>query len=103
MAFEGDVKDFGLSEILQLISVQQKSGMLLVNCEEKMAIFFRDGMLISTRDRRDRTRDPLKDYLLRYGFLSRSEMNSLQQIQTETKLDLTEIMLSEKYFSEDFL
>ncbi len=103
MAFEGDVKDFGLSEILQLISVQQKSGMLLVNCEEKIAIFFRDGMLISTRDRRDRTRDPLKDYLLRYGFLSRSEMNSLQQIQTETKLDLTEIMLSEKYFSEDEL
>ena len=103
MAFEGDVKDFGLSEIFQLISVQQKSGMLLANYESKIAIFFRDGMIISTRDRRDRTRDPLKDYLLRYGFLSRSEMNNLQQIQIETKLDLTEIMLSEKYYSEDEL
>ncbi|MCD6379087.1 DUF4388 domain-containing protein [bacterium] len=103
MAFEGDVKDFGLSEIFQLISVQQKSGMLLVNCEKKIAIFFHDGMIVSTRDRRDRTRDPLKDYLLRYGFLNRSEMNNLQQIQIETKLDLTEIMLSEKYYSEDEL
>ncbi|HMA77364.1 MAG TPA: DUF4388 domain-containing protein [Candidatus Krumholzibacteriaceae bacterium] len=103
MAFEGDVKDFGLSEILQLISVQQKSGMLLVKCKEKVAIFFREGEIISTRDRRDQIRDPLEEYLIRYGFLGKSEMQSLKRIQTETKLDLTDILLSEKYYSEDEL
>ncbi|MDZ7860904.1 MAG: DUF4388 domain-containing protein [Candidatus Krumholzibacteriota bacterium] len=103
MAFEGDVKDFGLSEILQLISVQQKSGMLLVKCKEKVAIFFREGEIISTRDRRDQTRDPLEEYLIRYGFLSESEIKSLKRIQAETKLDLTDILLSEKYYSEDEL
>ncbi len=103
MGFEGDVKDFGLSEIFQLISVQQKSGVLLVTGEEQMAVYFREGMIISTRDRRNRGNDPLKDYLLRYGFLSREEMNNLQHIQSETKLDLTEILLSEKYFSKDEL
>lgn len=103
MALEGNVKDFGLSEIFQLISLQKKSGMLSVTGEENMVIFFRDGAIISTRDRRNRARDPLKDYLLRYGFLSRDDMNQLQQIQAETKLDLVELLLTEKYFSEDEL
>ena len=30
MALEGNVKDFGLSEILQLIALQKKSGMLSI-------------------------------------------------------------------------
>lgn len=103
MGFEGDVKDFGLSEIFQLIAVQQKSGMLLVTGEEKITVFFREGMIISTRDRRDNVRDPLKDFLLKYGFISREEMSNLLQIQQETKMDLTDILISEKYFSEDEL
>ncbi len=103
MALEGNAKDFGLSEIFQLISIQQKSGMLSISAEESMAIFFREGMIISTRDRRNRTRDRLKDYLLRYGFIERDEMNNLQQIQTESNMDLTDILLSEKYFSKEEL
>ncbi len=103
MAFEGDVKDFGLSEIFQLISLQQKSGLLSISGKDHVAVFFRDGTVISTRDRRNRARDPLKDYLLRYGFIGRTEMNNLQQIQAETNLDLTDILVSEKYFSEDEL
>ncbi len=103
MALEGNAKDFGLSEIFQLISIQKKSGMLSIAAGENIAIFFQDGMIISTRDRRNRSKDPLKDYLLRYGFISRDEMNSLQQILSESNLDLTEILLSEKYFSEDEL
>jgi len=103
MGFEGDVKDFGLSEIFQLISVQQKSGMLLVSGEGNMAVFFREGMIISTRDRRNRTHDPLKEYMIRYGFLSRNVLNKINRIQEESKLDLTDILISEKYFSEDEL
>ncbi|MBN2070666.1 MAG: DUF4388 domain-containing protein [Candidatus Krumholzibacteriota bacterium] len=103
MALEGNAKDFGLSEIFQLISIQKKSGMLSVNADSNAAIFFKDGLIISTRDRRNRSKDPLKDYLLKYGFISRDKMNNLQQIQSESNMDLTEILLSEKYFSEDEL
>ena len=101
MALEGNAKDFGLSEILQLIALQKKSGMLSVTGEDSIVIFFKEGEIISTRDRRNRAKDPLKDYLLRYGFISRDEMNKIQHIQAETNLDLTDILLSEKYFSED--
>ena len=103
MALEGNAKDFGLSEIFQLIAIQKKSGVLTITGEDTMAIFFRDGKLISTRDRRNKTRDPLKDYLLRYGFIGRDDMNRAQQIQAETNMDLTEILIQEKYFSEDEL
>lgn len=103
MALEGNVKDFGLSEIFQLISIQKKSGMLSISGEENMAVFFEDGMVISTRDRRSKTRDPLRDYLLRYGFLGRDEMNTLQHIQAGSGMDMTDILLQERYFSEDEL
>jgi len=103
MALEGNVKDFGLSEIFQLIALQKKSGMLSVTADETMVIFFREGMLISTRDRRGKLRDPLRDYLTGYGFLTHEETARIDKIQSETGMDFTEILLSEKYFSEDEL
>ncbi len=103
MAFEGNVKDFGLSEIFQLIAIQKKSGLLSVSGDQNMAIFFKDGAIISTRDRRSIANDPLKDYLLRYGFINRRDMSNLQRIQVETKLDLTDILISEKYFTSEQL
>lgn len=103
MALEGNVKDFGLSEILQLIALQKKSGLLSVTGEQNMAIFFQDGRIISTRDRRSFAHDPLKDYLFRYGFIDSDEMGNLQRIQAETKLDLADILISEKYVTPDEL
>jgi hypothetical protein len=103
MALEGNVRDFGLSEILQLIALQKKTGMLSITGERTMVIFFREGQVVSTRDRRRLADDPLKSYLLNYGFLSDEEMNRIQQIQLETNLDITDILISEKKFSDDEL
>ncbi len=103
MALEGNVRDFGLSEILQLIALQKKTGMLSITGEQTMVIYFREGQVISTRDRRKLAADPFRDYILRYGFISVGEMDRIQQIQTETNLDLTDILASEKKFSDDEL
>ena len=103
MALEGNVKDFGLSEIFQLIALQKKSGMLSVTADETIAIYFKDGEIISTRDRRSQLQDPLKDYLINYGFLEQSEIERIESIQSETKMDLTDILVREKFFSEDEL
>ncbi|MFH1755901.1 MAG: DUF4388 domain-containing protein [Candidatus Latescibacterota bacterium] len=102
MALEGNLSAFGLSEILQLIAVQQKSGMLSVTSENgSMVVFFRNGTLISTRDRRRRGRDPLRDYFTRYGVLSKSDLSRLMNISEKSKLDMTEIIVSENFLSED--
>jgi len=101
MALEGNLNSFGLEEILQLIAVQQKTGMLSVTINEKSTVlFFRDGKIISTRDRRSKTRDPFREYLTRYGVLSREELVRITQIGSQSKLDLLDILTSEKFFDE---
>jgi hypothetical protein len=102
MSLEGNLTAFGLSEILQLIAVQQKTGMLSISNQDRASVlFFRQGNIISTRDRRRKTKDPLKDYLTRYGILSREELIRLTQLGAQAKLDVTEIIVSEKLLSED--
>lgn len=96
MALEGNLSSFGLSEILQLIAVQQKTGMLTVSSDDNAVVmFFRDGQIISTRDRRRRARDPFKEYLTRYGVLDREQLIRISQIASQSKLDFTEILSSE--------
>jgi hypothetical protein len=96
MALEGNVRDFGLSEILQLIALQKKTGMLSITGERTMVIYFRDGLVISTRDRRSAANDPFKNFLNAYGFLSKEEMVRIEGIQAQTNLDLIDILDSEK-------
>lgn len=104
MALEGNLSSFGLEEILQLIAVQQKTGMLSVTINEKATVlFFRDGKIVSTRDRRSKTRDPFREYLMRYGVLSREELVRVTQIGTQSKLDLLDILVSEKFLDETTL
>ncbi len=104
MALEGNLSAFGLSEILQLIAVQQKSGMLSVTSEDRsMVMFFRDGSIVSTRDRRRRGGDPLKDFLTRYGILSQTDLIRIMDISVKSKLDMTEVIISENFLSEEEL
>lgn len=103
MALEGNVRDFGLSEILQLVALQKKTGMLAIEGERTMVIYFREGLIVSTRDRRKISADPLREYIVRYGILPEEEMARIDRIQAEAKIDLTDILLSEKTFSEDEL
>jgi len=102
MALEGNLNDFGLSEILQLIAVQKKSGMLSVTSKgESMVLFFRNGNIISTRDRRRKAHDPLKDYLIRYGVISREDFLRITQLSAQSNLDLTDIIVSEGFLTEE--
>ncbi len=101
MALEGNLSSFGLEEILQLIAVQQKTGMLSVTASDRSSVlFFRDGKIISTRDRRSKTRDPFRDYLTRYGCLKREELAKITQISSQSKLDLLDVIISEGIFDE---
>jgi predicted transcriptional regulator len=101
MALEGNLTSFKIEEILQLIAVQQKTGMLSVVANDKSAVlFFRDGKIVSTRDRRSKTRDPFREYLTRYGCLGREDLTRITQIIAQSKLDLLDILHSEGFFDE---
>jgi hypothetical protein len=102
MSLEGNLSSFGIAEILQLIAVQQKSGLLSVTRQSSsMKLFFRGGKIISTRDRRRGADDPLKDYLARYGVLSREEIARLTEISERSKLDFADVIASEGVLGEE--
>lgn len=104
MALEGNLTSFKIEEILQLIAVQQKTGMLSVAANDKSAVlFFHDGKIISTRDRRSKTRDPFREYLTRYGCLGREDLTRITQMIAQSKLDMVDILHSEGFFDEKTL
>jgi hypothetical protein len=103
MALEGQLSDFNLAEILQLISSQGKSGFLRLEAHRPMVFIFAKGELISTRDRRDASRDPFESFLRAYGFFTESQWKHIDYIRSNSSLDLTEILISENLMEEDEL
>ena len=95
MGLEGQLSDFNLAEILQLLSSQQKSGFLNLEAQREMVFIFDKGVLISTRDRRSRSKDPLEAFLQAYGFFNESEWKHIDYVRSNSSLDLTEILVSE--------
>jgi hypothetical protein len=104
MALQGNLDDFSLPEILQLIAVQQKSGVLKLTAGSDVAvIFFEGGRVVSTRDRRRHAKDPLKPFLLLTGRLTESQIQQIETIETESRRELTDILLSGGYLTGEEL
>ena len=101
MALEGQLSDFNLAEILQLVASQQKSGFLNLETNRNMVFIFDKGVLISTRDRRSRSRDPLESFLRAYGFFSEQQWKHIEYVGKNSSLDLTEILISEGLMDEN--
>ena len=95
MALEGQLSDFNLAEILQLLASQRKSGFLNLETNRNMVFIFDKGVLISTRDRRSRSRDPLESFLRAYGFFNEQQWKHIEYVRKNSSLDLTEILISE--------
>ena len=100
MALEGQLSDFNLAEILQLLASQQKSGFLNLETNRNMVFIFDKGVLISTRDRRSRSRDPLESFLRAYGFFNEQQWKHVEYVRKNSSLDLTEILISEGLMDE---
>lgn len=100
---QGRLADFTLEEILQLIALQQKTGLLTVDASYPMFLAFDSGMLVAYRDRRRAGADPLEDFLKRYGFFEVAAWENVEFVQKNSRLDLTEILVNEKMLTEEEL
>jgi hypothetical protein len=104
MALQGNLDDFSLPEILQLIAVQQKSGVLKLTAGDDVAvIFFEGGKIVSTRDRRRNAKDPLKPFLVKTGHLTEAQMKQIETIEAESRRELTDILVSGSYMTSEDL
>ncbi|HYQ95819.1 MAG TPA: DUF4388 domain-containing protein [Candidatus Eisenbacteria bacterium] len=104
MALQGNLDDFSLPEILQLIAVQQKSGVLkLTSGSDVAVIFFEGGRVVSTRDRRKNSRDPLKAFLIQTGYITEPQLKQIETIESESKRELTDVLISGNYVTSEQL
>lgn len=80
MAFEGNIEDFGVADILQLINSQGKTGTLTFNKnKETISIGFENGMISSAFHNRKGVLKPIGDYLVLTGKISREKLKKLSR------------------------
>jgi len=101
---QGTLRDFRVAEILQLVAVQQKTGLLRVQGTEATLTFYFDrGVLVSCRDRRRVGTDPLLDYMRRTGWLENSLARQLESEIENARQDLADLLLNRQIIGADDL
>ena len=104
MALQGSLRDFSVSEILQLLGTQQKTGCLLLNRDaENVSLYVSDGRVVSARDPGMRADDPLLGFLRAIQRLPEEQYRGLLTIHHETGRDLEDLLLNGRYMEQDEL
>jgi hypothetical protein len=104
MALSGSLREFSLSEILQLLSSQRKTGSLrLSRGSESRVVYLLEGRIASMRDRGFGEDDPLARFLRRVHRLSEEQMRGIASIHAESNRDLVDLLLNGRYIEREEL
>lgn len=104
MALSGSLREFALSEILQLLSSQRKTGSLrLTRSAGTSVIYLLEGRIASVRDRGMGGDDPLAGFLRRIHRLSDEQLRGITSIHAESGRDLVDLLLNGRYIEREEL
>lgn len=104
MALAGTLKDFGLPDIVQLIGLQRKTGILHLKTEgEAVKIIFEGGNIVAGESSLARPSDRIGSALVTQGAISQEQLNDALAIQKQTMQRLGHVLISESIVSEDTL
>src|SRR5262245_11165861 len=104
MALQGNLRDFSVSEILQLLGTQKKTGCLLLNrTGENAVVYVGEGRVVSARDPGMKADDPLLAFLKDIHRLPEEQYRGLTTIHRETGRDLEDLLLNGRYMEQDEL
>jgi len=96
MGLRGNLRDFGAIEVLQLLTSQEKTGVLrFFQGGKRLSFVFSGGRIVSTWDRQATLADPLKSYILRKRSLPEHQMMRALRLEARTDLPFSEIILRE--------
>jgi len=94
MALQGNLKDFGITEILQLIGQQLKTGILNIRKGKKLVeIYFVDGMVVNVHSNYRGKKDLIGEIFVKAQFISQEQLERVLKIQKETLKYLGEIFV----------
>ena len=104
MALEGTLRDFSLSDILQLIALQRKTGLLtLKSPDDKVTLGFDEGKLISAESSAKRLDTRLGTLLVKNSRLTAESLAKALEIQGQTLQRLGFILLKNGFCTAEDL
>ncbi len=104
MALQGTLRDFALPDILQLIGIQRKTGILTMEGEQDtVTVQFFQGQVVGADTRSRRLEDLLGSVLVRTGRISEAQLREALAVQRETLQRLGYILVRSGFISEDGL
>jgi len=105
MAIRGGLSEFSVAEILQLLALQQKSGVLALTETRggSQVMFFERGRVVAAADRRQDGRHAFLAYLTENMLLTRDQLESVEDICRGTGHDLFTVLVSSGVMGRDRL
>jgi hypothetical protein len=104
MALVGTIKDFGLADILQLIGLQRKTGLLtLERASDTVTVKFLDGAVVGAETSLRNLEDLLGSVLVRTGRITQAQLREALHLQKTTMQRLGYILVKQKFISSEDL
>lgn len=96
VALHGNLRDFGIAEVFQLIGQQRKTGTLVVGGEDdSIFLAFDEGRVVRGGPGGLRSgREPIGPQLVRAGYLTREQLVDLQQESVRSARPLSDLLLA---------
>ncbi len=94
MALQGNLRDFGITEILQLIGQQLKTGVLKIQKGKKLVeVHFVDGSIVHVYSNFRGKKDLIGEIFVKAQLISQEQLERVLRIQKETNKYLGEIFV----------
>ncbi|MCK4234367.1 DUF4388 domain-containing protein [candidate division WOR-3 bacterium] len=104
MAFEGNIKDFGVADVLQLINSQGKTGVLTFHeKKEIISIGFENGMISSASHNRKGVLKPIGDYLVLTGKITNEELKRYDAISKKKGIPVVDTLVENNVLTREVL
>jgi hypothetical protein len=105
MALQGALSEFSVAEVMQLLALQQKSGILVLNHGDGRAhaMFFERGRILAAADRRMESRHPFLRHLLENLHVNEEQVETVEDISKETGQDIFTVLLTTGLMGRDRL
>jgi hypothetical protein len=101
MILSGELRDFSLADVLQLLLQQRKTGVLTLNREkEKAELFVSQGNLTGVRVNGESPETKVKDMLIESGRVPRKEMQDLEAISRDMDRPILATLAAKGYLSD---
>jgi hypothetical protein len=102
MALQGDLRDFSITEIVQLIGQQFKTGVLNVqHRRKKVEISFVDGMIVHVFSNYRAKKDLLGEILVKAQVITQGQLERALKLQEETLQYLGEILIDLQWLKRE--